>query len=147
MRCFNNTLMQRYIDSETSVAENKAIETHISECEKCASKLKDYTDFVCFFKESSQDSKKISASEIPAFRRSHSTAKRHKKIKKHLINIAAACTLILIVFSYYKKQQQEEYLIFFEAIDDLDANKAYSEQSGTIFMMDQDGNIIDSFEY
>ena len=147
MKCLSNTIIQKYIDKETTIAENLKVEQHISACEKCAHRIEGQKSFIAYLiKQTDANTESV---VIPEFRKpTDIVVLPHFKIrKKHIFQIAAAaCLLFAIFFGFYQKKPKEKYIIIYGMNNNFDANKAYYEQENDFLVIDQDGNIVNLFQ-
>lgn len=146
MKCLNNTIIQRYIDGETKIAENLNVEQHISVCEKCAHRIEEQKRFIAYFKNHTDVN--TNSITIPEFRKPEIVPLSHFNIrKKYIIQIAAAASVLFVIFfGLHQKKPKEKYIIIYGMSNNFDANKAYYEQESDFLVIDQDGNIVNLFQ-
>lgn len=143
MNCIKEYLIQKYIDCEASTEEATQIENHISNCNKCFSRIEDRRILAYHVKNAiiqiQEDTIEIPRFEIPS-----------RSLKKHILSgkrlyyiIAAASILLFIIFIAQKKEHFKDDEMIFETGSALyvDANRTPSDFPLVINIIDAKGNI------
>ncbi len=141
MKCFNEEIIQRYIDGETSVKENDVIEKHLAACDECAQKVKEA-------KEKAENIKHLIISMdvepvgVPAF-----DYPKRRKISKHhpkrwLYVASIACVLVFAILYINRNEKDQEYYLSYEFESEFNANLPISEQDMTVRIYDSNGMLV-----
>ena len=141
MNCFNEDLIQRYIDNEVSESEKQIIEEHIKVCNTCALKLKEQKNLSSFVLDEI-NSIYIENKTIPKINIEQNEAKVIK-LKDFIISLSVACTIIigLFFFTNYNDNETNNSSIVQNIEFDIDANKIITEQDMIITVVGPDGEV------
>ncbi|MGF1587096.1 MAG: anti-sigma factor family protein [Bacteroidales bacterium] len=145
MRCIKTEIIQKYIDGEISPEETALIEEHISDCEKCAAAVeqqKRMSDGII----KAINLFALDNKEIPAFvAPSVGLKKPLKTIKRAAFYISAACILLFILLILPKgvPENHHQISIIHSIGPEVDANKPVTRQEIVVYVIDENGNIIE----
>jgi predicted anti-sigma-YlaC factor YlaD len=146
MKCIDNSLIQRYIDGETDIRETEQIENHIANCSSCADKIEEKKAFAHAIKNELQ---KLSSPfvAVPEFTIPVTQKRRLNSNFKRIAYIAsAACVAALMLFVLLPERHEngtENQFVMYSVIKDFDANRTFSQQDKSIYILDNNGNIIE----
>jgi len=141
MNCFNEDLIQRYIDNEISESEKNFIEKHIKECDTCASKLEEQTSLSSFVK-GEINSIYTDNKAIPKINIEQNEGKIIK-LKDFIITLSVACSIVIGLFFFTRNNENEiNNASIVQSIEfDIDANKTITEQDMIITVVGPDGEV------
>jgi len=139
MNCFNDDLIQRYIDNEISESENEFIEKHIKECNTCASKLEEQKNLTSFIL-GEINSIYIDDIVIPEINIEQNEGKIIK-LKDFIITLSVACSIIIGLFIFTKNKDNEINTVSMVQNIEFDANKTITEQDMIITVVGPDGEV------
>ena len=142
MKCIDDELIQRYLDSETDAREVERIEKHVAVCASCARNIEQQRIFADGIKKAIGQWGR-QAVVIPEF---VAPVARKRKIRHYIYAVSAACAVLCFVFLLPERnrqnQEKEIYLIYgFDG--DFDANRTISQQNMTIMLVDANGRIVE----
>ncbi len=143
MKCYNESVIQQYIDKEFTHEEMSLIEKHLNHCEHCQNLAEELRERSSAIKSLlNQQLSYANDNSIPTFNPPTKRIKlRHKRIA---IALTAAATLTLIIISNYQKHNTQSDYILYQTLDfEMDANKPIGEQTFTMQLVDQNGKPID----
>jgi len=149
MKCIDDELVQRYIDSETDFSETKQIEKHIAVCSSCANRIEERKALANAIKADLQTLGSPLVT-VPEFSVPVIQKRRLKFNPKHIIYaVSAACVILgMLLLQPTERQEEDEenkMLIMYSVIRDFDANRTFSQQETSIFMIDGNGKIIEFY--
>ena len=174
MKCIDDELIQRYIDGETNLLETEQIEKHIAVCSPCAGIVEEKKAFANAIKNELQklgnrfvvvpeftvpttrtEARSASSTKLKhpfpeACRRERGLRQAHPRfnLKYIVYAVSAACVAAFMLFVLLPERQEkveESQILMYSVIKDFDANRPYSQQETSIYMIDGDGKIIDYF--
>jgi len=145
MKCINDDLIQKYIDSEATSDEINYIENHISLCSKCAKIIDKQRKLSIDIKKNinlSYSNKSLIS--IPEFTYNPiiNTRRKNINIKKYIYAASVACIFFLIFLLIPKKEQEKNIVFLYNIAGEFDANKTISQQEMVLTIIDSDGNIL-----
>ena len=145
--CISDEILQCFLDGELIIQKEEQVEKHISECESCRCKFQEMKIFL-----------KIFANEFPVIDEDEITIPEFKPMNPKVMDLqkrkniywwaAAVFFLLLSVFAFYdfgKRNIETEY-VFQQMNSEIDANKPWYEQTSTIYILNESGEIIDKIE-
>lgn len=143
MRCYNEAVIQQYIDKEFTNEEMSLIEKHLIHCEHCqnlAEELRERSSAIknLFNQQLISDNERSMPTFNPPTKRLKLS---HKRIAIALI--AAATLTLIIITNNHKNNTQSDYILYQTVEFEMDANQPLSEQTFTMQLMDQNGKPID----
>lgn len=147
-KCLSDEILQRFIDGELEQKEVKRVENHLSICENCRSVLTEQKVIIEQLNGALtiQDRDEI---VIPEFDLNQSVTIDIQQKRKFYWWSAAAILLLLISIFIFRNAADNnsnfEY-VFQEMNSDIDANVPWYEQTSTIYILDESGEIIDKIE-
>lgn len=146
-KCFSDEILQFYVDGELSRNEHEKLEKHLSECEYCKAKFQEKKNLIELLNNGIPS---VHHNEIiiPDFYPPE-TQKTGGRKKTQVYWWSAAAILILISFFLVKNINEPDVIleyVFQEMNDEIDANKPWNEQSTTLYILDESGEIIDKIE-
>jgi predicted anti-sigma-YlaC factor YlaD len=146
MNCIDDDLIQTYIDGETDVLETENIEKHIAVCSLCANKIEEKKVFANAIKNELQKLKNPFVT-VPEFIIPNTQKRRLSSNFKRFAYIAsAACVAALMLFVLLPERHEngaENQFVMYSVIKDFDANRTFSQQDKSIYILDNHGNIIE----
>ena len=147
-KCLSNEILQQLIDGELESKEVKRVENHLSICENCRSALTEHKVII----EQLNGALTIQDGDgivIPEFDLNQSTTINIQQKRKIYWWSAAAILLLLISIFIFRNAADNnsnfEY-VFQEMNSEIDANVPWYEQTSTIYILDESGEIIDKIE-
>lgn len=146
--CVPNDILQQFVDGELVPKVEEKVEKHISSCQSCLSIVEERRTFIARLNESLNliDEDKI---EIPEFNPNRQEQFDIQKRRNIYWWSAAAIFLVtistFIITNSNKKNLDVNYL-YHEMNSEIDANKPWHEQSSTIYILNESGEIIDKIE-
>ncbi|MDR1950952.1 MAG: zf-HC2 domain-containing protein [Bacteroidales bacterium] len=148
MKCINDALIQRYIDGETDVLETEQIEKHIENCSSCVDKIEEQKVFANAIKNELQKFSNpfVTVPEFTTPSWAEVNLRRTIGFKHFVYYASAACVAAIMLFVLLPKKHEkdvENKFVMFSVINDFDANRTFSQQEKSIFIVDGDGKIID----
>ena len=146
--CISDEILQCFLDEELVKQMAEQVEKHISECESCLYKSQEKRNF-----------KNVFVNEFPAIDENEITIPEFKPMNPKVMNLqkrkifylwsaAAGFLLLLSVLAFYDfggDNIETEY-VFQEMNTEIDANIPWYEQSSTIYILNESGEIIDKIE-
>lgn len=146
--CVSEEVLQQYIDGELEQKETTLIKEHILKCQNCQSAIKEKKLLIDKLNNALNlvDEDKI---EVPAFDASKTNIIKFHPGKRIYRWSAAAIFILLISFFLIKNSQEPDVkleYVFQEMNDEIDANKPWHEQTTTIYILNESGEIIDQIE-
>lgn len=142
MKCISEELIQKYIDKEVSGKEEAYINSHITDCTKCAVKIENMRQTAGHIKKiiGLIDEKDI---EIPGFKMTaHKTKFLHLSFKKIIYAASVACILALFLVIFYKQKHELKLVYYYDLESEFNANLPVSEQEMVIQIIDSEGKLI-----
>lgn len=142
MNCFNEQLIQTYIDGETSATQNNAIEMHLANCNTCSLKLKEQKELVNLFMKNMNTGIQSNPT-IPILKLPEPKIKsKYPKTKEIIYSLSAACILAFVfLITKQPKSIQQENIIYQSFEFEYDANKTIIDQELIINIVDPEGNV------
>ena len=155
MNCLDRVSIQEYIDKELDTAQMRKIESHLHDCENCSQLFEDansdkteINDFISQF-DGVEDS-----NTIPEF--SYNGRKKksvYSRVTSSLpLKVAASIALLIGLFFILRTNPPppnlaSEYadLLILELIGNTDPNKAWHNSEMVIVMVNEKGEVIQSF--
>ena len=144
----SDEILQCFLDGELAKEKAEHVEKHISECKSCRYKFQEMRNFK---KALANKFPKIDDDEItiPEFKTLNlKVVDLQKKKNIYWWSVAAIFLLLVSVFAFYdfgKRNIETEY-VFQEMNSEIDANKPWYEQTSTIYILNESGEIIDKIE-
>ena len=143
MSCINDSLIQKYIDGESSQSEMNWIEDHMAHCQKCAAKVENQRKLSTEIKEAMSliGTGTIDVPEIGMA--VNKSTKRSASFKRYIYYASAAC-ILLFVFILTRNNElkgQAETIVTYKLDSDYDANKTITQQKLVIHFMDTEGEV------
>ena len=149
MKCLSRIEMQESIDKEINPAIEIEIQSHLKNCEKCASLYKQaIEDKVEINSLLSQGDSVNETDSIPEFKLL--ITKRKKTVFLRVVMVIAAASIIgfIFLFRFDKKPATEKIpeaeMIMYEFLDGKDLNKLWHDKSQILIIQDEKGNVIQS---
>jgi len=156
MNCLNRLTIQEYIDKELDATQIKKIESHLHECEVCSqlceeanSDKSEINDFI------SQLDGVEDSNTVPDF----SYNRRRKKSNNYRVNsslpfiVAASIALLIGLFFILRTNpsspnlaSEDADLLILELVGNTDPNKAWHNSEMLIVMVNEKGEVIQSFQ-
>lgn len=136
MDCFEEGLIQTYIDGEIAKEEKRLIENHLKNCEACQSRLEEQKAR----KSSVLTAINLLAESAGKNENTYDIKVRKLPLKRVLYAITAA-SILLIGFAFFKnfnKTQIYQPDIYYELDWSVDANKPITDQEFMINMYELD---------
>ena len=144
MKCINEELIQRYIDSEADSDEIIYIEKHISLCPKCAKSIDEQRKLSVDIKNKINfPYSNKSLINIPEFTYNPNVNIKRRNIKRYIYAASVACMFFLIFLLIPKKEQEKNIVFLYNIAGEFDANKTISQQEMVLTIIDSDGNILE----
>ena len=147
MKCFNDELIQRYIDNEVSSEEVVSIEGHLRRCAVCREAVDEQRkiseDICCALNLLCDDVMEI---EAPAFGMPPKKIRNRHTIFRWSIGVASAACLLFFVSLFFKNDAKidayDEVLLYFHGVEnEFDANRSVMQQDIVIKITDYEGEI------
>ncbi|QGY46996.1 hypothetical protein GM418_26035 [Maribellus comscasis] len=141
MNCFNEDILQKYVDGECTAEESRKIEIHTGNCAECR-------NTVALFKRRSENIKKqINAlvGDVPEMPGISTLIKEKKPVipirKKLVYGMAAASVMLIIVLLLEKpfSSPDKETIMYYNIDYEIDANKPLTEQEMVLYITDENG--------
>lgn len=145
-RCISDEMIQMYIDKELDESDKTIIERHLEACEDCRQRFQEHEKLISNFKEelSLVDKRSI---KIPEFKPKKDRIITIRKVKLSYWKWTAAVLLITTSLFIYKqvntRSDQNVQYIFYDMDSEIDANKPWHEQSVSLYIIDESGNIVE----
>jgi len=144
--CLKDKILQQYIDQELDEASIENVKLHISNCKECkirfekqmeiTNKLKTGLPFIA-----------ENQIKIPEFKTVDKIRILYPKKRKVYFWWAAASVLlvvsIFIVNPFKDSIPKDMNYIFYDMYSEIDANKPWHDQSTTMYIVDESGEVID----
>jgi anti-sigma factor RsiW len=154
MNCLDKLSLQKYLDMELENRSRLHTETHLQECEKCRSRLKEIsTDRKQVLEFLSQLDYREEPMAIP----DPSTLLGRQggifgTISRSMIfRVAASLALVIGIFLIAKngslsstREWNEAELLYLDLQGDMEPNRSWHEGQTLLVLLDKDGEIIDS---
>jgi len=146
--CIPEEILQQFVDGELGQKQTEIIKEHLSSCDKCKSVIHTKRLIISELNKALNfgDAYKI---EIPEFEEKNiKTVGFHKTTTLFWWSAAAVILLIISVFLLKNPGKNEVNLeyVFQEMNNEVDANKPWHEQTTTIYILNESGEIIDKIE-
>ena len=144
MNCFNEEIIQEYIDNELSEELRDNFDNHLESCNECNTKFEQQLEIANFVKQeiNSLYKEDIIIPNINAISGNSTIA--NKSIMRKLIYIVSAASIIFATFFYinYKQEPSSSDIEIFITNDYYyDANKGIMDQDIQIVIIDSDNEI------
>lgn len=145
MKCFDEELIQRYIDNEVSSEELASIEGHLKECSVCREAVDEQRkiseEVRCVINLLCRDVVDI---EAPAFEMPPKNKRNRRAIFCWSIGAASAACLLFFVSLFFKQEAEieasdEAIFYFHNAENEFDANRSVMQQDIVIKIIDYNG--------
>ena len=144
MKCFDEELIQQYIDGELTTEETGFVRQHLINCSECRNRTEQQRSTVVEMKAMLNHLVPAAEPEIPVFHKPEMTTIHKKKRNSYrhiwLTSAAAACLVAWIVFCPEQKETERESRFFYSIEGEYDANKTYLDQE--INVIDENGQIV-----
>jgi predicted anti-sigma-YlaC factor YlaD len=146
--CLSDEMLQHYIDEELSLNEQIKIEKHLAECEYCSAKFQDKKKLIELLS-NGVPSVKDNEIIVPDFHPPEKQKLEGRK-KKHIYWWSTAASILILISLFLFKNTDDtdinlEY-VYKEMNEEIDANKPWHEQTTTIYILNESGEIIDKIE-
>lgn len=147
--CLPDDILQCFVDGELSTMEKELVKEHLYECEHCQSNFQETKDLIG---QLSDEFNLIDDDEIfiPPFQSAKViNAPKNRKKRKFYWWAAAAVLLFTIALNFLNDSGEKDFqvnYIFQQTNSEVDANKPWHEQTSTLYILDESGNIIDKIE-
>ena len=146
MKCIDDELIQRFIDSETDSQETARIEKHLADCAQCVRNVEGQRAFAGVIK-SNIESWGSQPVIIPGFVTPVSRKNKLNLKIRHYIYAVSAVAAVLLIVVLRPEQNKEELNTVVQLIysfdGDFDSNKTVSQQEMTFFMITPDGKVVE----
>ncbi|MGA3013736.1 MAG: hypothetical protein ABSD71_06845 [Bacteroidales bacterium] len=147
MNCIKQELIQKIIDKVASEEEIVKVETHLTVCPKCTSRLAEMQHRSYRIKEAMN----LLVSDdiaVPGFIKPRKTLRIREETqrKKLIFSLSAACVLICIVMVILfqsKTPPQQEIVVIHSCDQEINANKPVTQQQMVIQIIDNGGKITE----
>ena len=145
MKCIDDELIQRFIDSETDSQETERIEKHLADCAQCARSVEEQRAFAGVIKSrvESWGSQPVIIPEFvaPVSRKN----KLNLKIRHYIYAVSATTAVLLFLFLFPERNELHPNTLhlIYSFDGDFNSNRTVSQQEMTIRVIDADGNTIE----
>ena len=155
MNCLDRVTIQEYIDKELDDTQIRKIESHLHECEVCSklyeeanSDISEINEFISLL-DGVEDS-----NTVPGFSFSERKKKSiYSRVTSSLpLKVAAGIALLIGLFFIMRTNQsppnlasEDADLLILELIGNTDPNKAWHNSEMAIVMVNEKGEVIQSF--
>lgn len=146
--CVSEEVLQQFIDRELEQRESVLVEKHLSTCENCQQVIKKKRLLIDNLKNALNLIDEGKA-KIPELDLNKTKVVDFKDKKRSYWWSAAALILVLISIFLIKNTNEPDVNLEYVLQDmdnEIDANKPWHDQSTTIYILNESGEIIDKFE-
>ncbi|MFA7043819.1 MAG: anti-sigma factor [Bacteroidales bacterium] len=158
MNCIDKDILQRYLDGEMDPDQKAQVDKHLKECQPCRIQLELLQTRAVHIKKalknlsdkevvipplSSMVDGKRSVIESKELQHKNASGNGWKPVTRLFYGIAVACAIILLfLYTPWTKPEESQDVIQMQAvIQEVDANRPYSEQETVITVIDPDGKV------
>jgi len=146
--CLPEEILQQFIDEELKQEEAVLVEKHLSTCENCQSAIKEKRLLIKQLNKALNfvDEDKM---VIPEFDMNKTKVVEFKAKRRYYWWSAAAVILLVVSIFLSRNFNEPEVNLEYVLQDmnyEIDANKPWYEQTSTIYVLNESGEIIDKIE-
>ncbi|WP_430811221.1 MULTISPECIES: anti-sigma factor family protein [unclassified Carboxylicivirga] len=144
MKCFDEAIIQTYIDKECSAEEEEAVRAHLQTCAVCSTSVEHYLKRSQQIKNllNSPLTQQREAPAMPPFVKPKAPKRILRQGIKWFSAVASIVVILLALNHFHKAPNAYDYFLY-QTIDfKVDANKPISQQDFTMQLIDPHGNTI-----
>ncbi|MDD2612184.1 MAG: anti-sigma factor [Bacteroidales bacterium] len=158
MNCIDKDILQRYLDGEMDPDQKAQVDKHLKECQFCRIQLELLRTRAVQIKNalkslsdeevvrpplSSMIDGKLPVFESKELQYKNASDNGWKPVNRLIYGIGVACAIILLfLYTPWKTPGKSQDVIQMQAvIQEVDANRPYSEQETVITVIDPDGKV------
>lgn len=146
--CLSDEILQKYVDEELTPEQLIKVKMHLQTCESCKTSIEEKKSLISELNEALElvEDEEI---QIPVFEYKNIESIYFWKNRQVVWWSAAAVFLIVIsvlVFNKTEKPDMNLEYVYREMQTEIDANKPWQEQTSTIYILNESGEIIDKIE-